>query len=88
MMRVLLMSDYNGWPLWTEKGATGPDDWPTLSAELHQALQAWEDYWDINFHYTTGWSDGAKDWYVTEGLRLASQLQAELGQEVDVHLTP
>lgn len=81
MWHVRLMNDHSGWPLWDEEGGTGPEHWPMLSAELLEALQAWERYWDANFHHDTGWKPDTHDWYVEEGLRLKAALQAELGDD-------
>lgn len=83
---VRLMCDHGAdWPLWDE-GGTDPEDWPTLSEPLREALLAWNQHWYDNYDHRRGWTDGAKAIFERDGHRLKTALQQELGGKYKVVL--
>lgn len=75
---IRLMSDYSSTALWATSGNVGPDSLD-LPAGLAAELQAWQDLWERELDWETGWSsDAAAQRYRDEGLRLLPLVAAEL----------
>ena len=85
---VKLMSDYSaGWPLWSDgEGQLAPEVL-ALSASLVADLQAWEDLFDSEFHWDSGWrTPEAEARYARAAPELLHRLRRELGPAVQVTL--
>ena len=81
------MSDYSvGWPLWNEEGAMDPAT-SGVSPALSARLYAWQESFEVGFHYERGWrSSNDATGYAREGRLLLRHLQAEIGGWADVEL--
>lgn len=81
------MNDYSAqWPLWAEDGMIGPDDLG-LSPPLAADLKAWQELFDADFHWETGWrTPAAQERHAREAAALVRRLRAEVGPDVEVEL--
>jgi hypothetical protein len=82
------MSDYSaGWPLWSEAGELLAVDDPPLSDELAADLRAWQNLFETEFHWDSGWRTAeAEERYAREAVALLDRLCRELGGDVQVEL--
>ncbi|MBO3746031.1 hypothetical protein J5X84_08140 [Streptosporangiaceae bacterium NEAU-GS5] len=72
---IRLMPDYSAslplWGAWQEA---------EFSPELLDRLSAWQEDFDANFHWETGWrSVEARDRWAAQAAELEAELRAELG---------
>lgn len=80
------MTEYGAdWPLWSD-GMTTPEE-PGPSPVLVAGLHDWQDLFDREFHWDTGWRTGdAQDRYARAAADLLHRLTHEVAPDVDVVL--
>jgi hypothetical protein len=82
------MTDYSaGWPLWAAgEGLLAPDAF-ALSATLTADLYAWQDLFENEFHWDSGWrTPEAEARYARAAPQLLHRLRQELGPAASVTL--
>ena len=71
-------------PLWGDGGNIAWQ-WTKFSPELLDRLAAWQQYFDDNCHWDSGWrSAEARDHFVRQGEELAADVRAELGTRAEL----
>jgi hypothetical protein len=86
--QLKLMSDYGAdWPLWSDReGLLAPDAF-SLSASLATDLRTWQNLFDCEFHWDSGWrTPEAENRYARAAPQLLHRLRQELGPHVQVTL--
>ncbi len=71
-----LMCDYSAPPLWNNEGGVTDFAEYGLPADLERDLWAWQEHFDANFHWETGWSDES-----------AAQLHDRVGRDLLTRLS-
>ncbi|KXP10416.1 hypothetical protein [Tsukamurella pseudospumae] len=75
---IRLMNDYSGPPLWATYGGIGPEHLD-LPEDLGHQLDAWQDEFDREYHWGSGWgSDAVAHAHAAEGRRLLPLIAADL----------
>ena len=83
-----LSCDYHAeWPLWLDNG--GDPDGLGLTDGLATDIKAWQHHFDAHFHWEHGWdTTTSRDWHADNGRRLARSLEAEIGHNFRIELSP
>lgn len=82
---IVLAPDYSAsLPLWSENGNVAWQD-TKFPPELLDRLAAWQQEFDNNFHYDTGWRSAAvRDRWAHDANDLAKDVQAALGTRAEL----